>query len=123
MLAPGWRFGVFLLMVIKKRGVLSLLSCLGVLSVVSCGSLGIGLKVAILKYPEIKAREEILFFLLQQRPLSLLCLASKTTLTSLPRTSLIFPTLDHPLILQQECVCMWSLFLALSDASCGVPVP
>lgn len=46
-LAPGWRFGVFLLMVIKKRGVLILLSCLGVLSAVSCGSLGSGLKVAI----------------------------------------------------------------------------
>lgn len=83
-LAPGWRFGVFLLVVIKKRGVLSLLSCLGVLSTVSCGSLGIGLKFAILKYPEIKASEEIIFFLLQQRPLSLLCLASKTTLTFLP---------------------------------------
>lgn len=46
-LTPGWRFGVFLLTALKKRGVLSLLSCLGVLSTVSCGSLEIGLKVAI----------------------------------------------------------------------------
>lgn len=77
-LAPGWRFGVFLLMVIKKRGDLCLLPCLGVLSTVSCGSLKIGLKVAILKYPEIKERKETVFFLLHQRPLSLLCLAFKT---------------------------------------------
>lgn len=46
-LAPAWRFGIFLLIVIKKRGVLSLLSCLEVLSTASCGSLEIGLKVAI----------------------------------------------------------------------------
>lgn len=62
-LAPGWRFGIFLLMVIKKRGVLCLLSCLGVLLTVSCDSLEIGFKVAILKYPEIRANEENYFLL------------------------------------------------------------
>lgn len=70
-LTPGWRFGVFLLTAIKKRGVLSLLYALEFSHLYPVA-------VAILKYPEIKASEEIIFFLLHQRPLSLLCLASKT---------------------------------------------
>jgi len=46
------------------------------MSTASCFSLEICPKFAILKYPEMKASKEVIFFLLYLRPLSFLCSAS-----------------------------------------------